>query len=164
LNDLSSDDVKQLVREKNVKFIRLQFTDIFGRLKNVAITTHQLDKALNNHIMFDGSSIKGFVRIEESDMFLAPDPSTFTIFPWMSNGRGEIGRLICDVYSPDGTPFIGCPRNRLKNVLQKLKGMGYDFFVGPEVEFFLFETDEGGNPTVKTHDNAGYFDLADYRR
>ena len=160
LSDLSSDDVKQLVEEKNVKFIRLQFTDIFGRLKNLTITADQLDEALNNQIMFDGSSIRGFVRVEESDMFLAPDPSTFTIFPWRANGRSKAARLICDVYSLDGNPFEGCPRNVLKKVLRELKSYGYEYHVGPEVEFFLFETDEKGNPTTETHDNAGYFDLA----
>ena len=159
-DDLSKNDVRRLVKEENVKFIRLQFTDIFGKLKNVSINPRQLDQALNNETMFDGSSIKGFVRVEESDMFLAPDPSTFAIFPWRSNSRGSTARMICDVYRPDGTPFDGCPRNVLKKVLKELKETGYDFYVGPEVEFFLFETDEKGKPTTETHDDAGYFDLA----
>lgn len=160
LDDFSSDDVKQLVREENVKFIKLQFTDVFGRMKNVAITPQKLDEALNNEIMFDGSSIKGFKKVEESDMYLAPDPSTFKIFPWRTNRRGNTARLICDVYNPDGTPFQGCPRYVLKKVLRELKSYGYDFFVGPEVEFFLFETDSKGEPTHDVHDEASYFDLA----
>jgi len=160
LNDLSSDDVRRLVEKENVRFINLQFTDIFGKLKNVAITTSQLDSALNNEVMFDGSSIKGFVRVEESDMFLRPDPSTFKIFPWRTGKHGKAARMICDVYNTDGTPFTGCPRNVLKRALDELKDLGYDFYVGPEVEFFLFESDEKGNPTMEITDTAGYFDLA----
>ncbi|AKL94315.1 glutamine synthetase GlnA [Clostridium aceticum] len=159
MSNLNSDDVKRIVREENVRFIRLQFTDVFGKLKNVAITPNQLDTALNNEIMFDGSSIDGFVRIEESDMYLAPDPSTFTIFPWKSNGYGKIARMICDVYNPDGTPFEGCPRNVLKKKISQLKEHGFEFYVGPEVEFFLFEADEKGRPTTEVQDHAGYFDL-----
>ncbi|AOY76234.1 type I glutamate--ammonia ligase [Clostridium formicaceticum] len=159
MSNLNSDDVKRIVREENVRFIRLQFTDVFGKLKNVAITPNQLDTALNNEIMFDGSSIDGFVRIEESDMYLAPDPSTFTIFPWKSNGYGKIARMICDVYNPDGTPFEGCPRNVLKKKINQLREYGFEFYVGPEVEFFLFEADEKGRPTTEVQDYAGYFDL-----
>lgn len=157
---LTRDDVKQLVKDENVRFIRLQFTDVFGKLKNVAITPYQLEEALANQIMFDGSSIKGFARVEESDMYLAPDPSTFQIFPWRTDEKDSTtARMICDVRTPDGNPFTGCPRNTLKEVLQQLSSMGYTFHVGPEVEFFLFQTDDRGRPTVETHDNAGYFDL-----
>lgn len=153
------EDITRLVREQDVKFIRLQFTDIFGMLKNVAITSEQLEKALDNKCMFDGSSIEGFVRIEESDMYLRPDPSTFVVFPWRPQ-NGKVARLICDVYNPDGTPFMGDPRYALKRALKKANDMGYDEFnVGPECEFFLFLTDSEGNPTTITHDNAGYFDL-----
>lgn len=153
------EDITRLVKEQDVKFIRLQFTDIFGMLKNVAITAEQLEKALDNKCMFDGSSIEGFVRIEESDMYLRPDPSTFVIFPWRPQ-NGKVARLICDVYNPDGTPFMGDPRYALKRALKKANDMGYDDFnVGPECEFFLFLTDSEGNPTTITHDNAGYFDL-----
>lgn len=144
--------------EEGVEFIHLQFTDIFGVMKNVSITIEQLEKALNDEIMFDGSSIDGFVRIEESDMYLRPDPKTFVIFPW-SNQYKE-ARLICDVYKKDGTPFEGCPRNVLKSVLKEAKEMGYIMNVGPECEFFLFNTNEKGEPSLETHDNAGYFDLA----
>jgi len=155
----SKDDVLRIVREQDVKFIRLQFTDIFGTLKNVSITADQLDKALDNKCMFDGSSIEGFVRIEESDMYLWPDPNTFVIYPWKTQ-TGKVARLICDIYTADGKPFEGDPRYVLKRVLKKAEKMGYDTFnVGPECEFFLFLTDDEGNPTTITHDKAGYFDL-----
>lgn len=154
----SADDIRTIVKEQDVKFIRLQFTDIFGTLKNVAITDEQLEKALNNEIMFDGSSIQGFVRIEESDMYLRPDLNTFAIFPWRPQ-PGKVARLICDVYHPDGTPFEGDPRYVLKKVLKEAEAMGYTYYVGPECEFFLFLTDEEGKPTLKTHDDASYFDL-----
>jgi len=155
---LTADDVKRLARENDVKFIRLQFTDLFGQLKNVAITVDQLDKALDNKCMFDGSSIEGFVRIEESDMYLRPDPDTFVIFPWRPQ-TGRVARLVCDVYNPDGTPYEGDPRYILKKVLAEAAEMGYTYNVGPECEFFLFRTDADGNPTTTTHDQAGYFDL-----
>lgn len=154
----SKEDILRMVDEEDVKFIRLQFTDIFGTLKNVAITKSQLSKALNNECMFDGSSIDGFVRIEESDMYLRPDPSTFAIFPWRPQ-TGKVARLICDIYNPDGTPFEGDPRYILKKTIKKASDMGYQFNVGPECEFFLFLTDENGDPTTVTHDDAGYFDL-----
>ncbi len=154
----SKEDVKKLVEENDVKFIRMQFVDIFGQAKNVAITVNDLDKALNNELMFDGSSVEGFVRIEESDMYLHPDLSTFTILPWRPQ-QGREARLICDVHKPDGTPFLGDPRNVLKRALKEAKDMGYEFQVGPECEFFLFNTDEKGNPTTETNDKAGYFDF-----
>ncbi|MDK2820301.1 MAG: glutamine synthetase [Clostridia bacterium] len=144
--------------ELGVKFVRLQFTDIFGVLKNVAIPVEQLPKALNNELMFDGSSIEGFVRIEESDMYLHPDPDTFVVFPWRPH-EGMVARLICDVYGPDGIPFSGCPRSTLKRVLSEAAAMGFTMNVGPEAEFFLFHTDASGKPTLDTHDSAGYFDL-----
>lgn len=155
---LTKEDVLQRVKEMNVRFIRLQFTDIFGVLKNVAITPAELEKALDGELMFDGSSIHGFVRIEESDMYLRPDPSTFAIFPWRPMD-GAVARLICDVYNPDGTPFAGCPRGVLKKVLAEAEAMGYTMYAGPEAEFFLFHTD-GKNPTLETQDQAGYFDLS----
>lgn len=155
----SREDIKKLVEENGVKFIRLQFTDIFGALKNIAITDRQLEKALDNQIMFDGSSISGFVRIEESDMYLRPNLDSFVIFPWRPQ-QGKVARLICDVYRPDGTPFEGDPRNVLKNVLKEAEDLGYSMNVGPECEFFLLDTDEYGNPKLKTQDDAGYFDLS----
>ena len=152
------DDVKRMVKEQDVEFIRLQFTDIFGTLKNVSITSDLLEKALNNQCMFDGSSIEGFVRIEESDMYLRPDPNTFVVFPWRSQSD-RVARMICDVYNPDGTPFEGDPRYVLKKTLKEAADLGYMFNVGPECEFFLFQVDNNGVPTTITHDNAGYFDL-----
>ncbi|UMZ73822.1 type I glutamate--ammonia ligase [Natranaerofaba carboxydovora] len=153
-------EIKKLVDEKNVKFIRLQFTDITGVLKNIAITPEQLDKALEGELMFDGSSIEGFVRIEESDMYLRPDPNTFVLFPWRSTEGTAVARMICDVYTPDGKPFIGCPRSNLQKIIDEAKEMGYTMNVGPEAEFFLFNTSSEGKPTLDTHDQAGYFDLA----
>ena len=154
----SKEDILAMVEENGVKFIRLQFTDILGTLKNVAITDRQLDKALNNQCMFDGSSINGFVRVEESDMYLRPDLDTFVIFPWRPQ-QGKVARLICDVYMPDGTPFEGDPRYILKKAINKAEAMGYTMNVGPECEFFLFEVDNDGNPTLKTNDKGSYFDL-----
>lgn len=152
-------DVLRIAREQDVKFVRLQFTDIMGTLKNVAITVDQLEKALDNKCMFDGSSIEGFVRIEESDMYLRPDVNTFTIFPWRPQA-GKVARIICDVYTSEQKPFEGDPRYVLKRALKKAQDMGFDTFnVGPECEFFLFLTDNEGNPTTVTHDDAGYFDL-----
>ena len=154
----SKEDIIRMVHEQDVEFIRMQFTDIFGQLKNVAITASQIEKAVDNQIMIDGSSIEGFVRIEESDQYLRPDLDSFAILPWRPQ-HGKVARLICDVYNPDGTPFIGDPRGALKRVLKKAADMGYSFNVGPELEFFLFETDEQGKPTTRTGDEAGYFDL-----
>jgi glutamine synthetase len=159
MSKYTKEDILRICRESHVKFIRLQFTDIFGTMKNVAITVQQLEKALNNELMFDGSSIEGFVRIEESDMYLQPDPDTFVIFPWSADDK-RVARLICDVYNADGTPFEGCPRNTLKRVIKEAADMGYTMYVGPEAEFFLFHTDKDGKPTTVTHDNASYFDLA----
>lgn len=158
MSKYTKQDIIDLVEENDVEFIRLQFTDIFGTLKNVAITASQLEKALNNKCMFDGSSIEGFVRIEESDMYLYPDLDTFEMFPWRPQ-QGKVARLICDVYRPDETPFDGDPRYVLKKVLQEAKDMGYSFNVGPECEFFLFHTDDNGGPTTLTHERGGYFDL-----
>ena len=155
----TKEDILKLVEENGVKFIRLQFTDIFGALKNVAITEKQLKKALDNEIMFDGSSIDGFVRIEESDMYLRPNLDTFVIFPWRPQ-QGKVARLICDIYRPDGTPFDGDPRHALRRAIDDAAELGYEMNVGPECEFFLFETDENGHATTNTQDNAGYFDLA----
>ena len=154
----TKEDIIRMVEEEDVEFIRLQFTDIFGMLKNVAITAGQLEKALDNRCMFDGSAIEGFVRMEETDMYLYPDLDTFEIFPWRPQ-QGKVARLICDVHCPDGSPFEGDPRYVLKRVLKEAEAMGYRFNVGPECEFFLFHTDEQGRPTTTTHETAGYFDV-----
>ena len=155
----TKEDIIRIVREEDVEFIRMQFTDIFGQLKNVAITASQVEKAVNNQIMFDGSSIEGFTRINESDQCLYPDLDSFAIFPWRP-AQGRVARLICDVYNHDGTPFVGDPRRVLRQVLLRAKSMGFDVFnIGPELEFFLFETDSQGRATTNTRDEASYFDL-----
>ncbi|GAB3796173.1 type I glutamate--ammonia ligase [Virgibacillus kimchii] len=157
---MNKEDIMKIAEEENVRFIRLQFTDLFGIIKNVEIPISQLPKALDNKMMFDGSSIEGFVRIEESDMYLYPDLDTFVIFPWTAE-KGKVARLICDIYHPDGTPFAGDPRNNLKQVLKKMEELGFtNFNVGPEPEFFLFKLDEKGDPTLELNDHGGYFDLA----
>ena len=158
MGNYTREEILQMVEDEDVEFIRLQFTDIFGILKNVAITASQLDKALNNDCMFDGSAIEGFVRIDESDMYLHPDLDTFAIFPWRPQ-QGKVARLICDVYKPNGEPFEGDPRYILKKVIKEADAMGYTFNVGPELEFFLFHTDDNGLPTTLSHEKAGYFDL-----
>ncbi len=156
----TKEDIFRLAEEENVKYIRLQFTDLLGVIKNVEIPVRQLTKALDNKMMFDGSSIEGFVRIEESDMYLYPDLDTWVIFPWTAE-KGKVARLICDIYNADGTPFDGDPRNNLKRVLKEMEALGFsDFNLGPEPEFFLFKVDEKGNPTLELNDNGGYFDLA----
>lgn len=154
----SREDISKLVEEEDVEFIRLQFTDLFGNLKNVAITAGQLEKALDNDCMFDGSSIAGFASVEESDMYLHPDYSTLEIFPWRPQ-QGKVARLICDVYRPDGTPFAGDPRYVLKRAIREAEEMGFTFRVGAECEFFLFHLDDNGMPTTLTHEKAGYFDV-----
>ena len=155
---MTKEQILKECKEKDVEFIRLQFIDVMGIPKNVAITFSQLEKILDEGMMFDGSSIEGFARIEESDMYLRPDLDTFVIYPWRPQS-GKVARFICDVYTPDGEPFPGCPRGILKKVLKEAEEMGYDFNVGNECEFFLFQTDENGRPTTKTNDEAGYFDL-----
>ncbi|MEW9108691.1 type I glutamate--ammonia ligase [Cytobacillus gottheilii] len=156
----TKEDITRIAEEENVKFIRLQFTDILGTIKNVEIPISQLEKALDNKMMFDGSSIEGFVRIEESDMYLYPDLDTWVVFPWTAE-KGKVARLICDIYSPDGTPFDGDPRNNLRRILSEMEELGFtDFNLGPEPEFFLFKLDQAGEPTLELNDNGGYFDLA----
>lgn len=157
----TKEQIFQLVKEQGVKYIRLQFTDLFGIIKNVEIPVSQLNKALDNKCMFDGSSIEGFVRIEESDMYLYPDLNTFVIFPWTAE-KGKVARFICDIYHPDGTPFEGDPRNNLKRVLAHMrKEYGFTHFnLGPEPEFFLFKLNEKGEPSLELNDKGGYFDLA----
>ena len=145
-------------REDIIRFIRLQFTDIFGTLKNVAITADQIEKALDNKCMFDGSSVEGFVRIEESDMYLYPDYDSFMIIPW-NQEKGKTARLICDIKNADQEPFMGDPRTILKKVCKEAEDMGFKLNVGPECEFFMFQYDNEGRPTTKFIDNCGYFDL-----
>ncbi|QFF99022.1 type I glutamate--ammonia ligase [Psychrobacillus glaciei] len=157
---MNRESILKMVKEQNVRYIRLQFTDLFGTIKNVEIPASQLTKALDNKMMFDGSSIEGFVRIEESDMLLYPDLDTFVIFPWTAE-KGKVARFICDIYHPDGTPFDGDPRLNLKRVLKDMEELGFtNFNLGPEPEFFLFKLDDKGEPTLELNDKGGYFDLA----
>ncbi len=153
------EDIERIVKDRGIRFIRLQFTDIFGQMKNVAITSSQLGRALDNQMTIDGSSIEGFARIEESDMRLYPDLNTFTVLPWVPKEEG-VARMICDVHLHNGQPFVGDPRNVLKRTIKQAEEMGLKFNVGPECEFFLFQTDAEGRPTTHTGDEAGYFDLA----
>jgi glutamine synthetase len=145
--------------DERVHFFRLQFTDLMGIVKNVEIPRSQLEKALDGQILFDGSSIQGFTRIEESDMLLVPDLDTFAVYPWINDDGTRVGRLICDVHLPDGSPFRGCPRLALKRQVEKARAMGFSMVAGPEAEFFLFQKDENGKNLVETHDVGGYFDL-----
>ena len=156
---MNAAEVLKTCRQERVRFIRLQFTDIMGCNKNVEIPQSQFEKALDGQILFDGSSIEGFARIEESDMLLQPDPDTFRIFPWEQLQPGKVARLICDVCQPDGSPFEGCPRTRLKEVIAEAQRSGYAMQAGPELEFFLFQRNQQGEPTIVTHDSGGYFDL-----
>lgn len=158
MNQYTKEDIMRIAEEEDVEFIRLQFTDMFGNLKNIAVTVSQLERALNNKCMFDGSAIDGFVRIEESDMYLYPDYSTMEIFPWRPQ-QGKVARMICDVHRPNGEPFEGDPRYVLKRAIAEAAKLGYTFKVGPECEFFLFDTDENTMPTTATQEQAGYFDI-----
>ena len=154
------EDIKRIANDENVRFLRLMFTDIMGTIKNVEVPVSQLNKVLENKMMFDGSSIEGFVRIEESDMYLYPDLSTWMIFPWESE-HGKVARLICDIYNQDGKPFAGDPRGNLKRALKHMQEMGFTAFnLGPEPEFFLFKLDEDGKVTKTLNDKGGYFDFA----
>ncbi|MFW8601130.1 type I glutamate--ammonia ligase [Desulfobacterota bacterium M19] len=156
---MTRDEILKIVEEKNINFFRLQFCDINGFMKNIAIPRSQLGKALDGKIMFDGSSISGFADIEESDMYLVPDYDTFVILPWRNQDGIAAARLICDVHNADGTPFSGCPRCNLKRVMAEAREMGFTMNVGTEAEFFLFERDPDGNSTTITNDRAGYFSL-----
>ena len=152
------EDILELTRRFDVSFLRLQFTDILGVNKNVEVPASQFDKALDGEIMFDGSSIEGFVRIEESDMLLKPDLSTFRILPY-EDEAGRVARLLCDIYTPDEQPFVGCPRLTLKRQITRARKLGYSMMAGCEAEFFLFEKRLDGAATTATHDQGGYFDL-----
>jgi glutamine synthetase len=157
---LTKEAILAEAKEKDVRFVRLQFTDLLGKIKNVEIPRSQLEKALENKMMMDGSSIEGFTRIEESDMYLYPDYSTWLVLPWELEGGARVARLICDVYMPDGTPFSGDPRGILQKVLDEAKALGFDGLnVGPEPEFFLFKK-ENGKISKELNDNGGYFDLS----
>ena len=158
MHDYTREDILRIVEEEDVAFIRLQFTDIFGTMKNMAVTVSQLEKAMDNRCMFDVSSLEGLSGEEDSDMYLYPDLSTFEIFPWRPQ-QGKVARFICDVYREDGTPYEVDPRHVLKKEIASAEKMGYTMYVGPECEFFLFHTDEDGMPTTLTHEQGGYFDV-----
>lgn len=163
MTTITREYIKEQVKEKNVRFLRLMFTDILGIIKNVEVPITQLDKVLDGEMMFDGSSIEGFVRIQESDMYLKPDFNTWLVFSWEtdSSKKGKVARLICDIVNPDGTPFTGDPRTNLKRVLKEAEELGFtDFNLGPEPEFFLFKLNENDEVTENLNDNGGYFDLA----
>jgi len=157
-SDSGAEVVLREARNGGVRFVMLQFTDILGITKNVAIPVERLEDALLGKITFDGSAIEGFVRIEESDMCLVPDPTTMVIYPW-TEGAETTARLICDICNPDGSTFEGCPRSRLKRVIAEALEAGYTMMAGPEPEFFLFLLDQNGRPTIDTIDQASYFDL-----
>ncbi|MBI1849094.1 MAG: type I glutamate--ammonia ligase [Planctomycetes bacterium] len=159
----SVNEILRTTKQEKVRFLRLQFTDILGQIKNVEVPERQFDKALDGEVLFDGSSIEGFARIEESDMLLKPDLSTFAIFPWEAKngeGQGRVARIICDIYHPNGEPFAGCPRQALKRVVARAAKLGYATAAGSEAEFFLFHKNATGEATTITHDSGGYFDLA----
>lgn len=155
----SIERVKRIIADDNVQFLNMQFTDIVGHVKNVTIPARAFDEAISDGVWFDGSSIEGFVRIAESDMYLVPDLDTFAVIPW-DRGEQNTARIICDVHMPDGSPFEGDPRQVLRRVLKRAEDMGLRYATGPEPEFFLFQRDEDGAPTLRPHDQAGYFDVS----
>jgi len=155
---MNKTEILALLTKEKVAYLRLWFTDIMGKSKNVEVPASQFNKALDGKILFDGSSIEGFARIEESDMVLVPDYKTLIIFPWEEYG-GKVARLICDVHNPDGSSFSGCPRSVLRNICAKARTKGFIMNAGPEAEFFLFERDANGKATTQTHDAGDYFDL-----
>ena len=152
-------DIKKVIKEQDVQFIQLQFVDINGMVKSLTIPSEHIDKILANDMMLDGSSIKGFRKIETSDMCFWPDKSTFQILPWQQYNGRKTARMICDIHNPDGTPFAGCPRCNLKRVMKEAEKLGLSMNMGPEMEFFLFNKNENGEITTKTYDKAGYYEL-----
>lgn len=159
MENYTKEAILQMAEEEDVEFIRLQFTDMFGCLKNIAIPYSKLEKAMDNKCVIDVSSIEEFVRDEEYDMYLYPDLSTFSILPWRPQ-QGKVARFVCDIYNEDGTPYIESPRYILKKAVERAKEKGYTLMVNPECEFFLFHTDDNGMPTTTTHEKAGYMDLS----
>ncbi|MBO5620940.1 MAG: glutamine synthetase, partial [Butyrivibrio sp.] len=159
MSKYTKEDIFRIVEEEDVAFIRLQFCDIFGVPKNIAIAASQLESALNNECVFDGVSVEGFVRSDESDMYLYPDIDSFEIYPWRPQS-GKVARMFCDVYTVDREPFSGDPRYILKQVVKKAESMGLKFKINPQPEFFLFDYDDEGQPTTHTNEKGGYFDVA----
>ncbi len=160
MSKYTKEDILRIADEKNIRFLRLQFTDVLGALKSLEVTRSQFEQALNNECTFDGSNIEGFVRVEESDMCLYPDYDTFSVFPWYSPmGEGKVARVMCDVYGPEGMAFPGDPRYILKKALKKAAYLGFSFNVGAECEFYLFPDNGDGNLSTETGDRGGYFDI-----
>lgn len=160
---MDTNDIKRIIKENNISYLRLQFTDMLGDIKAIEVPVSKLDDVLNNKIMFDGSSIEGFVRIKEADMYLRPDINTFLILPFEDSAIGGVARFICDCYTPEGKPFPGDPRYILKRQVEKMNKMGIEtMFVGFEPEFYLFKLDKDGNPSTTLSDSASYFDLSPF--
>ena len=160
---MNKEEIKKIIKENDISYIRMQFTDMLGDIKAVEIPVNRVDDALNNKIMFDGSSIEGFVRIKEADMYLHPDLDTFLVLPFEDSSRGGVARFICDVFMPDGTPFIGDPRYILKKEVEKMNAMGIEtMYVGFEPEFYLFKLNADGSVSTNCSDRAGYFDLSPF--
>ncbi|HEV3074077.1 MAG TPA: glutamine synthetase beta-grasp domain-containing protein, partial [Thermoanaerobaculia bacterium] len=148
---MKREEILKAADGEGVRFMRLQFTDILGVIKNVEIPRSQFEKALDGQILFDGSSIEGFTRIEESDMLLVPDLNTFRVNPWSNPDGSKVARMICDIHMPDGEPFAGCPRMTLKRQVERAKKAGFTMVAGPEAEFFLFQKDDKGEVLIETH-------------
>ena len=160
---MNKEEIKKIIKEKSISYLRLQFTDMLGDIKAVEVPISKIDDALNNKIMFDGSSIEGFVRIKEADMYLRPDIDTFLVLPFEDSSIGGVARFICDIYTPEGQPFIGDPRYILKKEVKKMNDMGIEtMFVGFEPEFYLFKLNEDGSVSTKCSDAASYFDLSPF--
>ena len=155
---MTKEEILDRIEEEDVEFIRLQFTDMKGVLKNVAVTANQLGRVLDQKYIFDGTALTGEGRDNSEDLYLVPDLDTFVILPWRPQ-QGKVARFLCDVYHEDGTLCVHSPRRILKNVLEAAKKEGYTIYVDPENEFFLYHTDEDGMPTTVTHDQAGYMDI-----
>ena len=160
---MNKDEIKKIINDQNISYIRMQFTDMLGDIKAVEIPVNRIDDAINDKIMFDGSSIEGFVRIKEADMYLHPDLKTFLVLPFEDSSKGGVARFICDVYMPDGTPFIGDPRYILKKEVKKMNDMGIEtMYVGFEPEFYLFKLNSDGSISTNCSDHASYFDLSPF--
>ena len=159
MGNYTREEILQMVEEEDVEFIRLQFTDMFGAIKNIAVTARELPRALDNRCMINGEQIAGMDMEKGSDLYLSPILDTFAILPWRPQ-QGKVARMICDLYFPDGTPYKNSPRYILENVAGKAQEEDYTCYIDPECEFFLFHTDDNGNPTTVTHEQAGYLDIS----
>ena len=159
MGNYTREEILQMVEEEDVEFIRLQFTDMFGAIKNIAVTARELPRALNNQCIINAEQIAGMDPEKGSDLYLRPIPDTFAILPWRPQ-QGKVARMICDLYCPDGAPYKNSPRYILEHVAKEAEQEGYTCYIDPECEFFLFHTDDNGNPTTVTHEKAGYLDMS----